>query len=263
MDSTFHRNGDVRRGEDARRDPEELTRRIAELEARIDELERERAEDVERLHTAHASLANTQLELLHATERAKVAEADATAPHEPRAPRAAQAPRPTRRLVRTDETPSALRAVSSPRTPVEPGPASLPPRPDVAPDASSAANGSVDDLLRSRIARFRDDLNAYRQAVAAPVAGVAPSPERRRRPDAAPEHRADLDVRRPRSRHDPNGPASGGPITDPEPTGGGDRLSLRQRLASAANARHQAALSGDRDHGGDGAERTAPAPPRT
>lgn len=218
MDHTLPRNDEVRPAADA--DPDELTRRIAELEARIDELERERAADVERLHTAQAALANTQVELLRATRDTKGAAAPIAAPVEPRA-------------------------------------TAIPPRPDVARDATPT-NGSVDVALRRRIARFQDDLHAYRESIAGPPAEAAAPQARRQGSDApAPERRVDRDLRErrvdrdqrePRSRNGSDGSdgADGAPNARPgadEPGFDDVRLSLRERLASAANARHHVALN--------------------
>ncbi len=210
MDNTLPRTDEVRPVAGA--DPDELTRRIAELEARIDELERERAADVERLHTAQAALANTQVELLRASARAKGVQARTAAPEERRAPE-------------------------------EPAVRAVPPRPDVAGEATSA-KGSVDDALRRRIARFQDDLHAYRESFAAPPTEVVVPPERHPGSDASvPDRRVDRDPHESRSRNGSEGTANAPPSATDEPGSDGDRLSLRQRLASAANARHQVALS--------------------
>jgi hypothetical protein len=79
----------------------------------------------------------------------------------------------------------------------------------------------VDDALRRRIARFQDDLHAYRESFAAPPTEAVAAPERPR----------------------PSATADAPPGATDESDSDGDRLSLRQRLASAANARHQVALN--------------------
>ncbi|HYF11884.1 MAG TPA: ABC transporter C-terminal domain-containing protein, partial [Actinomycetota bacterium] len=208
-------------------DPRELTRRIAGLEARIEELERERAADVERLHTAQAALANTQVELLRASARTKGAGAPTEAPDEP-----------------------AARAIPS--------------RPDVARDVTSTS-GSVDDALRRRISRFQEDLHAYRESFIVPPTetGAPPEPDLDLRAPA--DRRVERDRTEPRSRDDSGGTASSRVTAMEEPSSDDDRLSLRRRLASAANARHHFAppegVNERRDASGASNANAIPPPP--
>jgi chaperonin cofactor prefoldin len=121
--------------------------RVAELEARVRELEDQRRSDVSELQRAHEMLANTQAELTLATRKLKEAEARAAeaaigAPPEP-VPEGVQEPAPprtTRRRGRREPVPE-----PEPSEPVgvEPEPAAE--RPAAAASAEPAPAGSVEE----------------------------------------------------------------------------------------------------------------------
>jgi len=182
---------------------------VEQLRARVADLERARADDVERLNRAEAALANTQHELLTAqrrvadTERALAeALAAAEAPHgEP-----ARDPFEARRSSAREASP----------TTSEPPPAP-PPRSFTTPERTARPDAeALVESLRSHISVVRAQLDAYRDAEPGDErehpgedAGTLEEPPSAERPSDASE--------------DP--PAEG--------------ASLRERLASAANARHR------------------------
>lgn len=214
-------------------------RKAAELIARIEELEGQRAQDVAELQRVQEALANTQLELTAATRRTKEAEAPAqkvnaeeSVSREVAEPRTwpPQAAPPAPPAEAAPEAPAPMAPAPMAPAPVAPAPVSPRPRAPrpAAPSRAAPREGEPlfaepeEDTIAARLTRLRSKKPAAATASAEKVPAEEPSaaelavaPARRGRANA--EERSSQ----------PEPPAEEG-------------LSLRERLTRAAAARHRA-----------------------
>lgn len=205
-------------------------RKAAELIARIEEIEGQRAQDVSELQRVREALASTQLELEAATRRSKQAEALAEAVHAgeresrdvaepPAEPPPAPAPSPI---------------ASPPPEPLAPAP-SLPAHQEPAPESAAwppaaAPRGGdslfaepEEDTIAARLTRLRSKKLAAAAAASEKVPAEDPAPAEAPAPSSR-EGRVEAEEQSP----------------EPEPPAE-DGVSLRERLTRAAAARHRVA----------------------
>jgi len=205
-------------------------RKAAELIARIEEIEAQRAQDVSELRRVREALANTQLELEAATRRTKQAEALAEEVHAgeresrevaepPAEPPPAPAPSPF-----ASPPPEPPAPAPSPPAHQEPVPESAAWPPAAAPRGEDSLFAEPEeDTIAARLTRLRSKKLAAAAAAAEKVPAEDPAPAEAPVPSSR-KGRVEAEERPP----------------EPEPPAE-DGLSLKERLARAAAARHRVA----------------------
>ena len=211
-------------------------KKAAELIARIEELEGQRAQDVSELQRVQEALANTQLELAAATRRTKEAEALAQKVHAgervsrevvepPAAPPPAPAPSPI-----ASPPPDPPAAAPSPPAPQAPVPVSAARPPAAAPrDGDPLFAEPEEDTIAARLTRLRSKKPGAAATAAEKVPADEPSPAEA---PVASSRKGRAKAAEP----EPEPPAEEG-------------LSLRERLTRAAAARHRAPGSSPEESG--------------